>query len=118
MRRLFCLLLMLSLPLHGFAMQWGTLLSGEHTSVAHEIEHDEGVQHHHDADGVVHYDDSGESTRHMFDHSVTPQPLLSALSLLPGAPEQLVSTVPAHVESHIPDPLLESPLRPPTIALG
>jgi hypothetical protein len=106
------------LPLHGFAMQWGALLAGGDTSIAHEIEHDEHVQHHHEDDGSIHYDDSDESAQHLLDHPASPQPAHMVLPVLPGAPPQLVSTVATEEASYIPDPLLDCPHRPPASTLG
>ncbi len=119
MRRIIGICLLMCLPLHGFAMQWGALLGGGDTTIAHQIEHDEHVaHHHHDDDGSVHYDDSGESADHMLDHPASPQPVHIAMPVIPVAPEQLVSSVVADAATRIPDPLLECPHRPPANALG
>lgn len=118
MRRIFCILLLMCLPLHGFAMQWGPLLAGDSTTIAHEIEHDGHVQHHHEDDGSIHYDDSDESANHLLDHPASPQPVHLLLPLLPGAPEQLVKTVEEDISSYVPDPFLDSPRRPPALTLG
>ena len=99
-------------------MQWGTLLAGSATTIMHEVEHDEHVQHHHEEDGSIHYDDSDESAQHLLDHPASSQPVHSAMPLMPGAPDQLVSTVALDAVSYIPDPLLDCPHRPPALALG
>lgn len=118
MRRFFCIFLLMCLPLHGFAMQWGMLLTGENTTIMHEVEHDEHIQHHHEDDGTIHYDDSGESDDHMLDHPATPHPLHLAIPAFPGAPVQLVSRVLIDADTCIPDPLLDCPHKPPAFALG
>jgi hypothetical protein len=99
-------------------MQWGTLLAGDGTLIVHELEHDEHVQHHHDDDGSIHYDDSDESAQHLLDHPASPQPVHLVLPVMPGAPDQLVSTIAIDVTSYIPDPLLDRPHRPPALTLG
>lgn len=118
MRRLICILLLMCLPLHSFATQGGALLLGSNASIAHELEHDEGLHHHHD-DGSVHYDDSDESHDHIQDHSASsPQPAgLSVLSL-PTAPPQLISSLKIDFSHFIPEPFLDGPLRPPSLTLG
>lgn len=118
MRRIIGICLLMCLPLYGFAMQWGMLLSGGTTTIAHQIEHDEHVVHHHEEDGSIHYDDSGESADHMLDHPASPQPVHIAVPVIPGAPERLVSGIVADAASRIPDPLLDCPHRPPAPALG
>ena len=83
MRRIvYILLLLLCLPLHGFAMQGGLPLAAGAPTLLHEIEHDQGVQHHHDEDGSVHYDDSDKSLDHAQEHSCSAQPAGFALSLI------------------------------------
>ncbi|WEF32961.1 hypothetical protein [Pseudoduganella chitinolytica] len=117
MRHLLCLLLMLCLPLQSFALQWEHVLAGDIT-LAHEVEHDEHVQHHHDADGTVHYDNSEDSAHHVQDHSCTPQPAAMPLPL-PAlvVPEPVGFLRPAGTAAP-PDPLLDCPHRPPSRALG
>ena len=119
MRQLLCLLLMICLPLQGFAMQWGAAFhSVEAGSLAHEVLHDEHVSHHHDEDGSVHFDASEESSSHVQDHSCTLQ--LAAL-FTPDqacAPRRLVETITIPSATPISDPMLELPHRPPAPALG
>lgn len=117
MRRLFCIFLLMCLPLHGFAMQWGPLLA-EGNTIAHELAHDEHVQHHHEDDGSIHYDDSDESADHLLDHPASAQPVHILALLIPAAPEQLVSTVQRFAPSYVPYPYLDSPHRPPALTLG
>ncbi|NML63450.1 hypothetical protein HHL21_20620 [Massilia sp. RP-1-19] len=118
MRRLICIALLMCLPLQSFALQVGALLSGGGANMAHQIEHDNHVQHHHDGDGSVHYDDSDESAQHAQDHTCSPQPADLSVPKLPSAPEQLVSVLKAEFSRFIPDPYLDDPLRPPSPAPG
>jgi len=116
-RLLLCLLLMLCLPLQSFALQWEHVLVGD-TTLAHEVEHDEHVQHHHDDDGTVHYDQSDESAKHVQDHTCTPQPAALPLPPLTMLPPQLISIVRPDGPAPMPDPLLDCPHRPPSASLG
>jgi hypothetical protein len=118
MSRLICILLMLLLPLQGFAMQVGVRAQGEVSSLAHEIEHAEGVSHHHDADGSVHYDDSEESKTHLSDSSaVQVQPGIPAVVVLP-LPSAVTGTAVRGVTAFLPEPVPERPQRPPSSSLG
>ncbi len=117
MRHLLCLLLMLCLPLQSFALPWEHVLAGD-TTLAHEIEHDEHVQHHHDDDGVIHYDDSEESAQHVQDHTCSAQPAAIPMPSLAMLPAQLMSIVRPDGPAPMPDPLLDCPHRPPSFALG
>lgn len=118
MRRILLICLLICLPLHGFALQWGSFMAADTSTIAHEMEHIENVQHHHEDDGSIHYDDSDESQQHLLDHPATPQPGHIVLPVLPAAPNQLVSTIAVDVTSYIPDPLLDCPHRPPALTLG
>ncbi|MGZ9043961.1 MAG: hypothetical protein ACXW24_05960 [Telluria sp.] len=118
MRRFICILLLLCLPLQSFALQGGSLLFGSDSSMAHEIAHEEQVQHHHDDDGSLHYDDSDESAKHLADHSASPEPAGLSVPELSAGPEQLVSVTKPEFSRFIPDPYLDSPLRPPARTLG
>lgn len=118
MRRLICILLLMCLPLQSFAVQGGSLLFESDSSLAHELAHDERVQHHHEDDGSVHYDDSNESAQHIQDHSSSPQPAYLPIPKLPAAPEQLVSVAKTEFARFIPEPFLDGPLRPPAPTLG
>ncbi|QBE62362.1 hypothetical protein [Pseudoduganella lutea] len=117
MRHLLCILLMLCLPLQSFALQWEHVLAGE-TTLAHEIEHDEHVPHHHDDDGDVHYDNSDESAKHVQDHTCSPQPAAIPLASEAVLPTQLISIVRPDGPAPMPDPLLDCPQRPPSASLG
>lgn len=122
MRRLFCILLMLCLPLQGLAMQWGDAWQSDAAPVAqevmHEVMHDAHVSHHHDDDGTLHIDESDESAEHIQDHSAPPQPAALLTTVLPAAPPALVCSVPSTVPTFIPDPMLECPHRPPALSPG
>jgi hypothetical protein len=114
-RRLFCILLMICLPLQAFAWQ-GSLppLGG----VAHQLDHENDVHHHHDADGSVHYDHSEESVDHVQDGSSCGQfynlPVTSVLI----APGPAGATLAVDVPRFIPKPFLDGPHRPPANTLG
>ncbi len=119
MRRLICLLLLVCLPLQSFAMQFGSPYTGAmEFSVAHESAHEDGTEHHHDADGSVHYDHSDESARHIHDHSSSPQVAFLTAPLAALAPQPASRAIDDTVARFIPDPFLDSPLRPPAHALG
>lgn len=109
---LFCL------PLYGFAMQGSVPTATGVVSLVHTLDHDEGVSHHHEADGSVHYDQSDASTEHTQEHSCAAQPAgcgLPRSTLFFGkATAQLGSYVPVVV----PEPVLEGPHRPPAFPLG
>jgi len=118
-RRLIATLLLLCLPLQGFAMQWGQLpAGGTASSIVHELDHDYGVRHHHhEADGSVHYDDSDESVKHLQEHSSgQPAGIIAQTTL--GAPPQPVSSILVEVTQFLPDPLPDCPHRPPARSLG
>ena len=117
MRRLLCLLLMLCLPLQSFALQWEHVIAGD-TTLVHEIEHDEHVQHHHGDDGSVHYDNSDESAKHVQDHTCSPQPAAIQLPSQAVLPAQLISILRPDGPAAMPDPLLDCPHRPPSSTLG
>ena len=83
MRRLICILLLLCLPLQSFAAQGGALLSGSLAgqAIAHELDHAAEIEHNHEDDGSVHYDDSDESVQHSHESSASLQQLLPRSSL-------------------------------------
>lgn len=102
------------LPLHGFAMQGGWLSAGGWADVAHELEHQEGISHHHDDDGSIHYDDSGESAKHFAEHSASGQQAATLPALSPPHVTLILLTiVPIEFGQYIPDPIPERPQRPP-----
>lgn len=120
MRRLICLLLLVCLPLQSFALQSGALLyarAGDY-SISHQVDHAEGVEHHHDDNGSVHYDDSAESVQHIQDHSWSSQPAFLSVPYQALPPQQSGSPVDDAVARFIPDPFVDSPLRPPASSLG
>ena len=119
LRRILHILLLLCLPLYGFAMQGGVPSNGNPVSLVHELEHDQGISHHHHADdGTIHYDDSDASRDHAQDHTSPSQPAGVGLPPLPVAPEQLVSKLVSHVTQWVPEPFLDGPSRPPSPAPG
>lgn len=116
MRRFFCLLLLICLPLQSFALQGGQLLSA---GIAHELQHDQGVQHHHDEDGSVHYDQSDESEQHAAEHSASSHSVWAPAALPPPMPEAAARLLARGEPARsIPAPFLDGPHRPPAPALG
>lgn len=120
MRRLICILLLLCLPLQSFAVQGGAMLfaSAGGQSIAHELEHAAEIEHHHDDDGSVHYDDSDESAQHIDDYPSSTQVAHLAVPFQPVAPERLAGAVNDAQACFIPDPVPDNPLRPPAPSLG
>jgi hypothetical protein len=119
LRRILHILLLLCLPMYGFAMQGSMPSVASPASLVHEVEHDQGISHHHHADdGTIHYDDSDASRDHAQDHTSSPQPAGFGLPPLPVAPEQLVSKLVSHVTQWIPEPFLDGPSKPPSPAPG
>ena len=119
LRRILYILLLLCLPLHGFAMQGGLPHADAMSSLMHELEHAEGVyHHHHDGDGSVHYNQSDESVEHVQDHSCSPHPAGFSLPALIVPPEQQVSKLAPFVADAVPEPFLDGPRKPPRLALG
>jgi hypothetical protein len=117
--RLICVFLMLFLPLQGFAMQVGSVTPGTIYNLAHELEHSEGVSHHHEDDGSVHYDDSVESESHLADCSIGHhyQPGLPA-SLVFALPDDRPVALAEDGPAFIPDPVPQRPQRPPSASLA
>jgi hypothetical protein len=113
-RRLICIFLLLCLPLQSFAMQSGWLSTGHAFNLAHELEHIEGVSHHHDADNTVHYDDSSDSTQHSLEYSATSHqaPALPSFAMPPGV-VTMQSVGHQEIRNFIPDPIPDRPQRPP-----
>jgi hypothetical protein len=119
-RRLICILLLLCLPLQSFAVQGGALLfvSTSGQGIGHELDHAAEIEHHHDDDGSVHYDGSEESAQHIEDHSSCAQVAFLAVPFQSIAPEQGACAADGALARFIPDPCLDSPLRPPAPTLG
>lgn len=118
MRRFFYLLLLLCLPLYGFAMQGSLPQAYGGQPLAHELVHEEGVHHHHhEEDGSVHYDESDESFAHLHEHSCA-QPISFGLRSLTVPPERQVSVPALFTASAVPEPFLDGPRKPPRHALG
>ncbi|UVW27121.1 hypothetical protein [Massilia sp. H6] len=105
MRRIFYLLLLLCLPLHGFAMQGG-------------LAHAQALPHHHHDGGPAHYDGSDESLEHMQEHSCSPHPAGLSLPSPIIPPEQQVSKLAPFVARAVPEPFLDGPRKPPRLAPG
>jgi hypothetical protein len=113
-RRLLCIFLLMLLPLHSFAMQTGWLSAVNAFDIAHEIEHLKAASHHHhDNDGSVHYDDSGESEAHFADHSASQQSASLPPGAMPSLPAESCMIKRFELTYSIPDPFLENPQRPP-----
>jgi hypothetical protein len=116
-RRLFCLLLLICLPLQSFALQIvGVRLAG--TGAAHLLAHAEHVHHHHHDDGKVHYDESDESIQHSHEPSATVQHLLPKAAAALFSPLTVSFADRADPTSYIPDPYLVDPQRPPAFTPG
>lgn len=117
MRRLLCLFLLICLPLHSFAMQLGGVHALIGSGLVHEVVHDQGIEHHHDQDGSIHYDQSDESEQHVQEHCGAAQFILpvSFSATLPGTPQ---GERPLVRPTFIPHPHLEDPDRPPVPAPG
>lgn len=119
MRRLLCIFLLMCLPLQSFAALGVALFAGADANLAHQVAHDEQLQHHHhDDSGSVHFDDSDESAKHIQDHPTSSQPVFLAAVTMPVAPEQVSSLEQGEFARFIPEPFLDGPLRPPSFALG
>lgn len=100
-------------------MQWSDAFqSDEVATFAHEVLHDEHVSHHHEDDGSIHFDASDESIQHVQDHSCSPQPGGLFIPQILRAPDQLIEVLMIDPITHIPDPMLELPHRPPALTLG
>ena len=118
MRRILYILMLFCLPLYGFAMQGAVPPATGVASLVHVLDHDEGVSHHHEHDGSVHYDDSDASLEHTQEHSCATQPagcgLPRSFLFFGKATAQRGS----YVAALVPDPVLEGPHRPPAFPLG
>lgn len=115
MHRFVCIILLLLLPLHGYAMQIGWPSALANYNIVHEIEHLQAKHHHHHIDsGMSHYDDSTESATHFADHgacaNVAAIPSSVALGLI-SVPSAREAGEPSYF---IPYPFLERPQRPPS----
>jgi hypothetical protein len=118
MRRFVYLLLLLCLPLYGFAMQGGLPQAHGGASLAHQVAHEEGIHHHHhEHDGSIHYDDSDESLAHVQEHSCAQPITFSVPSLTVPAERQAIAAAPFSARP-VPDPFLDGPRKPPRFAPG
>jgi len=119
MRRFFCILLLLCLPLQSIAMHCERMLAADVTMLAHAIEADDQSAHHHGDDGSVHYaDGADESAQHVLDHSCSPQPATMAPAVALLLSLEPVTHAPPDALPFVPDPHLDDPLRPPAFSLG
>jgi len=119
LRRIVYILLLLCLPMYGFAMQGSLPPVADAVSLIHELEHDEGIHHHHhEDDGSIHYDESDASLDHAHEHSSPSQPVGFGLPHLVLPPEQPVSELGPYVAQAVPEPFLDGPHRPPASSLG
>lgn len=123
MRRIFHILMLFCLPLYGFAMQGGLPPAGGVASIVHQLEHqlehEQGVQHHHhEDDGSVHYDESDASRDHAQEHSSTSQPAGFGFPHPVAPPEKFASEVGTYVVGPVPEPFLDGPHRPPATTPG
>lgn len=116
MRRLFCLLLLVLMPLHSFAMQGGWHSSGSAAfSIAHEIDHLMGASHHHDDEhGGIHYDNSSASSEHLADHSAAHGCAAIPPSVVDLIAVRAVRTSQMQPQHYIPDPDPRRLQRPPS----
>lgn len=118
MRQLFCLLLLICLPLQSFAMQLGGVQRFDAAGLSHEFEHVQDLHHHHEADGTVHYDDSEASIEHTDDRSPCSQHSLLKPSTVLFDHIAVSRAARADLVQYIPLPYLEEPQRPPSFAPG
>lgn len=114
MRRLLCLLLLVLLPLHGFAALQGTATPSETAKeLTHELDHQYGISHHHGDDGDIHYDDSGESSQHFAEHAGAGQPSAVPSLLTPKLVLLVMPLLRYEPTEFIADAFLERLPRPP-----
>jgi hypothetical protein len=113
---------MLCLPLQTLALQWEPAFAADSVTVslAHALEHAEHVEHHHEADGSIHYDDSEESAQHMHMHDHLCGAQFCMVDGVPQLtpPSQVGREAWAEPAFHVPNPFLDNPQRPPALALG
>jgi len=117
-RRLFCLLLLICLPLQSFASHVSSMQPlGLAGMASHEIDRSDEL-HHHDDGGAIHYDGSEQSVAHADDHSAPVQfSALNRAAILFGLSPVSLADYPEPV-STIPEPCLDDPQRPPSFAPG
>ena len=85
--------------------------------MAHEISRADDL-HHHEEDGVAHYDGSDESLEHAYEHSAGVQvSVLSFYGVFLGSKLVSLGDYPDPA-THVPNPFLDDPQRPPAFAPG
>jgi hypothetical protein len=93
-----------------------------HTQVAngllHELHHEQGIDHHHEDDGSIHYDASEESKEHVQQQCTSPCQFLLPGTATVAAHQLPPDALPPARATFIPDPDLEDPERPPVFAPG
>lgn len=99
-------------------MQSGWSPASRTFDVAHEMEHLEGIQHHHDADGTVHYDDSSKSAKHHAEHAGCGHALALPSHLTPQVVLTAFSFSMVEFRQFVPERVPERPQRPPQQLLG
>lgn len=118
MRRLFCLLLLVCLPLQSLASQTAGAWAASLALLTHDTDPAAQLHHHHEEDGSVHYDNSDESVEHADEHSAAPQLIVLASSVMQFS--HVAATLADYPDpaSYLPEPCLEDPPRPPSFAPG
>jgi hypothetical protein len=118
-RRIISIFLLLCLPLCGFAMQGALPQAYGSQTLAHELEHKEGIQHHHhEEDGSIHYDESEESRVHGLEHSSSAQPFGFHVPTLTLPLERQRPACASFIARAVPEPFLDGPRKPPRLAPG
>lgn len=88
-------------------------------SLAHELEHAEGVHHHHhEEDGSIHYDESNESLDHAHEHPSPSQPVGFGFPRLELPAQQPGAELGPYIAQAVPEPFLDGPHKPPAFSLG
>jgi hypothetical protein len=118
LRRIVRLLLLLCLPLYGFAMPGSLPPVAGAAALAHQLEHNQGVHHHHEADGSIHYDESDQSLDHAQEHCSPLQPIGFGAARALIHPQQPVLEPGSYLNRFSPAPFLDGPHRPPAPAPG
>lgn len=106
---------MFFLPLHSFAMQVELPSGGNAFDVTHEVAHLSGASHHHDDEhGAMHYDKSGDSAKHLAEHSASHHCVAVILEMPPLGTIAPVKVEETEHSQYIPDHFPDSLQRPPS----